>query len=118
MAVSHTTNRLSRSATVISWNGLNNSDGDGSSALMAEARGDGTISVQVDGTFDTATVVLEGRNDPDAAWQTLKDADGNAISLTTAGLVAVRTPSAYVRPSASSTGASTDLNVHLFSVDR
>lgn len=54
-------------------------------------------SVQVEGTFGAATVVLEGSNDG-TNWHTLRDPTGAALSFTTAGLKAVMETTLHVRP--------------------
>jgi hypothetical protein len=54
-------------------------------------------SVQVTGTFAGATIVLEGSNDG-AAYFTLSNPAGAALSFTAAGLMQVNQPTAWVRP--------------------
>lgn len=54
-------------------------------------------SVQITGTFDSATVVLEGSNDG-TNWVTLTDPQGNAISKTSAGLEQIEEVTRYIRP--------------------
>jgi hypothetical protein len=68
-------------------------------------------SVQVDGTFATATVVLQGSNDG-TNWFTLTDPLGNNISFTAAGLKQVLQAAVYMRPSVTS-GTSPSINVRL-----
>jgi hypothetical protein len=69
-------------------------------------------SVQFVGTFDSATVVLQGSNDG-TTWVTLTDPQGNAISKTAAGLEAISELTRYVRPSTSGGGGSQDIDVYL-----
>lgn len=69
-------------------------------------------SVQVVGTFDSATCAIQGSNDG-TNWSSLTDPAGNAIELTAAGLVQVIENCRYIRPLVSSAGASTDLDVYL-----
>lgn len=54
-------------------------------------------TVQVSGTFDSATVVLEGSNDG-TTYATLKDPFGNAVSFTAAGMAQTVESCRYVRP--------------------
>lgn len=54
-------------------------------------------SVQVAGTFAGATLVLEGSNDG-ANYFTLSNPAGAALSFTSAGLMQVNQPTAWVRP--------------------
>lgn len=75
-----------------------------------ELVGSADRSVQVAGTFNGATVVLEGSNDG-TNYVTLKDVFGNAISLTAAGLRQVAEITRYVRPSASGGGGSQSVTV-------
>lgn len=69
-------------------------------------------SVQVTGTFNTSTVVLQGSNDG-TNWVTLTDPQGNALSFTSAALEAIEEHTRYVRPSVSG-GTATALTVTLF----
>lgn len=57
-------------------------------------------SVQVEGTFGAATVVIQGSNDG-TNWQTLRDPQGVALSFTTAGLKQVLETTRFIRPSSS-----------------
>lgn len=68
--------------------------------------------VQVEGTFDGATVVFEGSND-DTNYHTLMDPQGNALSFTASGLEAVLEAPFYVRPRTSGGGVSTAVTVTL-----
>lgn len=70
-------------------------------------------SVQVTGTFGSATVVLQGSNDG-TNYATLEDNAGNAISLTAAGLADFSADCLQIRPSASGgTGQDVDITVIL-----
>jgi hypothetical protein len=68
-------------------------------------------TVQVDGTFDGATVALEGSMDG-VNWATLSDSDGDPVSTTTTGYMAmiVENPR-FIRPNVTGGGASTDIDV-------
>lgn len=94
---------------VATWETL--ADGDAGDPLKGYGSPD--RCVQVEGTFDGGTVVLEGSNDG-ANWHTLRDPTGSALSFTAAGLKGVLEVPRYVRPSVSGGGASTDIDVTLF----
>lgn len=59
--------------------------------------GIGDRSVQMSGTWNGATVVLQGSHD-DTTWFTLTDPLGNAISMTANGLKQINELTRYVRP--------------------
>lgn len=54
-------------------------------------------TVQFSGSFNGATVTLEGSLDGES-WATLSDAKGNALSVTAAGIAAVAEIVLYARP--------------------
>lgn len=66
-------------------------------------------SVQVIGTFNGGTVVIEGSNDG-TNWVTLSDPQGNALSKTAAFLEQILEATRYVRPRVSA-GTGVDLDV-------
>ena len=68
-------------------------------------------SIQVLGTFNGATVTIQGSNDDGTTWATLNDAFGTALTFTTAGVKQVTEVTSRLRPLVSSAGASTDLDV-------
>lgn len=71
-------------------------------------------TVQVTGTFDSATVTMQGSNDG-ASFFTLKDAQGNDVALSSGGATAaslIENPQ-YIRPLVSGGGGSTALTVTL-----
>lgn len=65
-------------------------------------------TIQVIGTFGSATVILQGSNDG-TNWVALKDLGDNAISLTAAGGFQFQTAFKFLRPSASG-GSSQDVD--------
>lgn len=69
-------------------------------------------SVQVDGTFGGATVVIEGSNDG-TTYYTLRDPQGNALSFTTANLKAILETTRWIRPKTSG-GSGTVIAVEIF----
>ena len=70
------------------------------------------MSVQVVGTFDTATLTMQGSNDG-TNYLPLTDPQGNAIAMTVTGLEQILENTRYIRPLVSSVGGSTDLDVYL-----
>lgn len=54
-------------------------------------------SIQVNGTFDGATIALHGSND-DTNYFVLKDLQGNDISFTAAGLKEFTAACAFIKP--------------------
>lgn len=94
---------------IVKWEGLTAANAAGSAVEMP-AWSD--RSVQAVGTFDSATIVLQGSNDG-ATWATLTDPQGNAISKTSAGLEAVSELTRYIRPSTSGGGGSQDLDCYV-----
>ena len=69
-------------------------------------------SVQVVGTFNTATIALQGSNDG-TNWESLSDPQGNAIEMTTTGLKQILENTRFVRPLVTSVGGSTNVDVFL-----
>lgn len=69
-------------------------------------------SVQIAGTFDGATVTLQGSNDG-SNWATLTDPQGNGIAVTAATIEAVTELTRYVRAITTGGGASSSLTVSL-----
>ena len=61
-------------------------------------------SAQILGTFDSATVVVEGSNDG-VNYLTLTDPQGNAISKTSAAIEQITEQALFARPSSSGGGA-------------
>lgn len=101
---------LMRRAVIMAWTPLiaANAVGDAKEWIHGRDR-----SVQIEGTFDSATVVLQGSNDG-TNWYTLTDPQGNAISKTSAALEQISEATRYIRPSVSSAGGSTSLTVTVF----
>ena len=69
-------------------------------------------TVQIIGTFDSATVVIQGSNDG-TNWATLTDPQGNAISKTAAAIEMISEVTRYIRPSISGGSGSESLTVIL-----
>lgn len=94
---------------VVLWTPLTSANAAGSAY---EHSGASDRSVQFVGTFDSATLVLQGSNDG-TNWVTLTDPQGNAISKTSAGLEQIEEITRYVRPSSSGGGGSQSVSVYL-----
>lgn len=69
-------------------------------------------SVQISGTFDAGTVVIQGSNDG-TNWVTLSDPQGNAISKTSAALEQILEITRYVRFSTSGGGGSMAVDINM-----
>lgn len=68
-------------------------------------------SVQVLGTWDAATLVIQGSNDGGTTWETLHDTAGNNLTFSSNGLKQILELVDLIRPSVSGGGATTSLNV-------
>lgn len=98
------------------WEGLVTGSLDGDAFVNPNFK---DICMQVKGTFDTATITMQGTNDTGAAgtetWFTLTDgngiAAGNNVVFTAAGGKQIYETPYKIRPLVSSVGASTDLDV-------
>ncbi len=94
---------------VVAWGTL----GNGVSGTPLQMIGSADRSVQVEGTFGAGgTVLIEGSNDG-VNYRTLHDPGGTALSITSAGIVAVLEISAFVRPRVSAGDGSTAIDVTL-----
>lgn len=70
------------------------------------------MTVQITGTFGSATIVIQGSNDG-TTYTTLTDPQGNAISKTSAAIETIAECPRFVRPS-SSGGTGTAVDVVIF----
>ena len=89
------------------WLALGNESG---APFLNNTRPDRTV--QVTGTFDSATVLIEGSND-NSTWATLTDIDATALSFTSTALKLIRECPAYLRPTVSGGGGSVSINVYV-----
>ena len=96
------------------WEALTSTNLDGAPVDLSR-RTDRTV--QVIGTFDGATVTIQGSLDG-VNWSTLNDLQGSALTFTSARLEGVSEITTYIRPLVSSAGASTDLDVLMIEVGR
>ena len=96
---------------IILWEALATGD----TVVAAEPQGLSGLagSVQFTGTFGGATVTLTGSNDG-ANFVTLEDVNGDAVSVTAAGLIDFATACRYIKPGISGgTGDDIDVTVVL-----
>lgn len=84
-----------------------------SEGLSITAHEFGDRTVQVSGTFDGATVILQGSNDG-SAWFTLTDPQGNGISKSAEAMETVMEVPRYTRANSSGGGASQAVVLSLF----
>lgn len=92
---------------VVTWTPLTNANTVGSSF---EVRAGKVQSVQIAGTFDSATVILEGSNDG-TNWASLADPQGTAISKTSAAIEQILEHTRYIRPNSSGGSSSQSITV-------
>lgn len=98
------------------WEGMSNTDAVGV-GLVIPGYSDKTVTIA--GTFDSATVIIEGSNDPlsvadgSANWFTLTDPQGNIISKSSAAIEQITENPLRIRARTSGGGGSQDVNVYL-----
>lgn len=92
---------------IVQWTPMGNAD----TGVAVRMAGGSDRSVQIEGTFGAATVVIQGSNDG-TNYQPLTDPQGNAISKTTASIEAISELTRYVRATTSG-GSGTALTVTL-----
>lgn len=98
-----------RKVGIWTWGPLTNTD-DVGEAVTAPMFPDRTV--QVFGTFGTATCVIEGTLDG-VNWATLTDQSDNFIALTTAKIEAIAPVTLQVRPKLTNADGTTSLTVIL-----
>ena len=101
-------------ATLVTWIDLDTTNDTG---VPIEMPGSTVRSIQIGGTFDSATVVIEGSNDG-TNYLTLTDPQGNALSKTAAAIEAIQESPRFLRPKVTSAGGSTSIDIHLILVRR
>lgn len=85
--------------------------GESGDAFRAPHFNDKTVIVE--GTFDTVTVTIQGRNDS-GAWVTLHDPQGSDLTFTTDGTAIISENTEEVRPTVDSSGTgTTDVKVSI-----
>ena len=97
------------SVKLVVWEALTSSNNNGSLVELVEWA---DRTVQVIGTFDSATLLLQGSNNG-LIWVTLSDAASSPLTFTSAGLSEILEVPRYVRPSTSGGGGSQDIDVLL-----
>lgn len=71
-------------------------------------------TVQVSGTFDSGTVVIQGSNeDTPTNWATLHSPDGTDLSFTAAGIEAILENPLWIRPAVTGEGATASITVSI-----
>ena len=103
--------KVSRGSHKWIWEAMGNADSGGALDPNGGGINFADKTVQMSGTWGSATIVLQGSNDG-VTWFTLVDPQGNAISMTSDGLEAVLENPLYIRPK-SSGGTGTDVDVTL-----
>lgn len=93
----------------IAWAGLTASES-GEAISLAEFA---DRSVQIEGTFGGASVVIEGSNDG-VTYYTLNDLQGAALSASAAKVEGIAELTYQVRPRVSGGDGTTDINVFMF----
>lgn len=107
-SVTPTTSTPGGRTTAAQWI-LTNADSDG---LPWPAPGAPDKTVQVSGTFDSGTVVIQGSNDPSAAvWSTMHAPDGAELSFTAAGIEAILENPLWIRPVVTGEGATASITI-------
>lgn len=88
-------------------------EADTANAISLANKADKTVTVT--GTFGSATVVMKGSNDG-ANFYTLKDAQGDDISFTAAGMSIILENPLFIKPTFSG-GTSQDVDVIIVAKD-
>lgn len=91
------------------WTPLTNAD----TCAAVEAGGMTDRSVQISGTWDSATVVIKGSNDG-TTYLAMTDPQGNSISKTADAIEQIEEGTRYIQPTHSGGGASESLTITLF----
>lgn len=95
-------------AVSVLWSNLGTND----TGAAVQLPRHGAISIQVGGTFNSSTIVIEGSNDG-STWTTLIDMQGSNMSFTAAAFKTLRDVPRYIRPSCTG-GTATALWVSLY----
>ena len=90
------------SVMLATWNALDATNNVGNAINFAQWA---DRSVQMNGTFNSATVVWQGSNDGGVTWTTLTNPQGTAISHNAAAMDAVTEVCQLARPNSSGGGA-------------
>lgn len=106
--ITSTRQALGPGTHLVTWAGI--SAGDTCTPLHFVAAAD--RSVQVTGTFDGASIAIEGSND-NTNYSALSDPQGNALSFTTSRIESVMEMVRSIRPTITGGTGSTSLTVTL-----
>jgi hypothetical protein len=99
-----------RGCTMFTWGAFTATD---LTAAAVKMGGLTDKSVQIQGTFDSCTVTLQGSNDG-TNYHLLTDPQGTDISKTASDLEAVTEATLWVKPVLASAGANTSVVVTIF----
>lgn len=72
-------------------------------------------TIQVFGTFDSATITIQGSNDAGTTYVTLNDPQGNALTFTANKIETILENPELIRPTASGGSGSTDVDIIMIS---
>jgi hypothetical protein len=109
--ISPATTYPAKNLVSISWSGLATGDTINQSEIPNVMGLAG--SVQMEGTWGSATIVLQVSNDG-TNWNTLKDINGSDISLTADGMREFSTAARFIKPTPSGgTGDSINITIAL-----
>lgn len=92
----------SKDAVQVNWSSM----AKGQVSQAASIVGYSDMTIAVNGSFDTATVTVEGSNDG-TNWHTLSDPLGNPLTFTAGGMKVIMENPFYIRISVNSAGAGT-----------
>lgn len=106
MATVLATKKVLSEGQLLTWSPLTHANNAGDKRSVPG----GSKTVQVTGTFDGATVLIQGSNDG-TTFATLKDPNGNAVSFTAAGLKSIQDDVLWIRPSHSGGTATESLTI-------
>ena len=109
--VGYTVENLIGGVKVVTWTPFTSANLDGAPFVCGQWA---DKCVQVYGTFDSATVTMQGTNDTTGGtYATLNDPQGNALTFTVAKIEQVLENSYQVRPLVSGAGASASVTVKM-----
>ena len=112
-AVPYITNTERSRVKTTTWTALTATNDSGQPEHSLDDFADKTI--QVKGTFNGATVNIQGSNDGGTTYWALHDLQGDEIAITTAGGTLIAENPALIRPFTSGGGGSQSLTVILVS---
>ena len=105
--ITPTTTQIDGNCHVVSWAAIGDSD----TCTAVAFSGASDKTVQINGTFGSATIVIQGSIDG-TNYVTLTDPQGNALSKTSAAIETIMENVRYIRPSTSG-GTASSVNVYI-----